>query len=804
MTRPSFRSPPAPLYGLIGARASASALALTVTLLLGGCGEGERGGASREDGTEEMVERLQALATEVDPESNEYANTVRVEALLARGEPLTTRARLDWEMELATELSYAGRFDEATGRLEALLTEMDGMGARYGPARHNVRGRLAVTYLKQAEQLRCVEARETEPCLVGVDGGAAGSDPTGESAPTAASGREGAAAEGVVAARKTAALYAAMLAEEPDPRGRWLLNVAHMLAGEHPDGVPDEWVIPPAELVTEPALAPGAGFPRFPEIAGRLGVDVVGHAGGAIMDDFDRDGDLDLMASGRLLVDSLRYFTNEGDGRFVERTHEAGLTGLVGGLNMVHADYDNDGFLDVLVLRGGWLRRGRPNSLLRNNGDGTFSDVTARAGLLDELPTQTAAWGDFDNDGWLDLYVGNESRLDPIPAQLFRNNGDGTFTDVAPEVGAAVVGFIKAVVWGDVDNDGRLDLYVSSNRGANVLLRNEGPVGPADPPDPGSSEGTEGFVESGGSEGRGGTGRWTGWSFRDITREAGVAEPVESFPAWFFDYDNDGWLDLFVSGYDALVGQVALELLGEPHGAEPPRLYRNRGDGSFEEVSGAVELDRVLYSMGSNYGDLDNDGYPDVYVGTGDPDYHAVMPSRMFLNDAGRRFLEVTTAGGFGHIGKGHGVAFGDLDHDGDQDVYVTMGGAVEGDRARNALYLNPGHGNRWLTLLPEGTTSNRDAIGARVRVEVDTGEGPRTLHSMVSAGGSFGASSLRHETGLGDARSIRWLEITWPATGRTERFTDVEMDRAYRVREGEGRLVPVELDAIPLGAGEG
>ncbi len=198
----------------------------------------------------------------------------------------------------------------------------------------------------------------------------------------------------------------------------------------------------------------------------------------SIMEDFDADGDLDIMASSCGFRDQLRYFRNNGDGTFTERTAEAGLTGEVGGLNITHGDYNNDGYPDVLVLRGGWLfeQGEHPNSLLRNNRDGTFNDVTEEAGLLTFHPTQAAAWGDFDNDGWVDIFVGNESDGKKTrPCQLFHNNGDGTFTECADGLGIAAVGYVKGVVWGDYNNDGWLDLYVSRMGGTNILYRNEGP-----------------------------------------------------------------------------------------------------------------------------------------------------------------------------------------------------------------------------------------------------------------------------------------------------------------------------------------
>lgn len=256
----------------------------------------------------------------------------------------------------------------------------------------------------------------------------------------------------------------------------------------------------------------------------------------------------------------------------------------------MQTDYNNDGHPDVLVLRGGWFgEAGRyPNSLLRNRGDGTFTDVTEEAGLLSFHPTQTAVWFDYNHDGWLDLFIGNETwETNLHPCELFRNNGDGTFTECAARAGLAVVGFVKGVASGDFNNDGRPDLYLSRRSQPNLLFRNEGPRGTDRTPK-------------------------ADWKFTDVSTAAGVTEPIESFPTWFWDYDNDGWLDLFVSGYYTRnVANVAADYLGLRHWAELPRLYHNNRDGTFVDVTQAAHLNKVLLSIGANYGDLDNDGWLD-------------------------------------------------------------------------------------------------------------------------------------------------------------------------------------------------
>ncbi len=204
--------------------------------------------------------------------------------------------------------------------------------------------------------------------------------------------------------------------------------------------------------------------------------------------------------------------------------------------------------------------------------------------------------------------------------------------------------------------------------------------------------------------------------------------------------------------------------------------------------------------MGNNFGDLDNDGWLDIYFGTGKPDLRALIPNRVFHNLNGKRFEDISM-NGFSQIQKGHGLAFGDIDNDGDQDIYVVVGGAFEGDLGNNILYENPGNKNHWITLFLEGSTCNRDAMGARIHVTVQQVNGAqRHIYATVGTGGSFGSSSLRQEIGLGNAGKIISVEIQWPKPGVPNSvFTNLSLDQTYKMKEGQANAVPVNLKKIRL-----
>lgn len=716
-------------------------LPVFLSLLWANCVVAQLAYPARDD-SEFMANVLTRLAKRADPLANIYLNKQRAEGMSSiMDQPMSMGKRINMGVRIAQERIRAGDTRAGIADLERILAIVE---ARQVPVTDGfifmLHDQLGIAWLRLGEQENCLENHTTDSCLLPI--------------------RKNGVHTLEEGSRRAIEHYEINLKKRPNHLGtRWLLNLAYMTLGEHPDGVPEPWRLP-AEIFDG-----DEGIERFEDVAASVGVAAVGLAGGSAVEDFDGDGLMDIVVSSWGLFDPLRYFHNEGDGTFSEQTEQAGLSGQIGGLNLEQADYDNDGDIDLLVLRGAWMgEEGRiPNSLLRNEGDGTFVDVTRQSGLFTGHPSNSAAFADYDNDGWLDLFVGNESGRQPHPCQLFRSRGDGTFVDVAPALGLDHVGFVKGVTWGDVDNDGLIDLYVSQFYQDNVLYKNAGEV-----------QGT--------------------WRFTPSTPMPG---PDQSFPTWFWDYDNDGWLDLFVGGYNMdELGDMARAYLGEAFEADHARMYRNLGEGRFKEVTYTIgQVDRIILAMGANYGDIDSDGFPDCYVGTGIPDLRSLTPNRMLRNAGGTRFVDVTTAGGFGNVQKGHAVSFADFDNDGDQDVFEVMGGAYEGDLYQNVLYENPGNGNRWLRLYPQGVQSNRGAVGGRVRVRVlDEDGATRDIHHLIGSGGSFGANPLSPQLGLGRATELEFVEITWPATQEVQRWRGLAFNRAYRLREGEALASEVEL----------
>jgi hypothetical protein len=273
-----------------------------------------------------------------------------------------------------------------------------------------------------------------------------------------------------------------------------------------------------------------------------------------------------------------------------------------------------------------------------------------------------------------------------------------------------------------------------------------------------------------------------------------VSEPNGTFATWFWDYNNDGVLDLFVAVYETTIPEITRYYLGEKIEKDMPRVFQGTTAGKFVDVTAELGLEEPTLPMGSNFGDLDNDGWLDVYLGTGRPNYDMIIPNKLYHNLAGRTFSDVSEAAGMAHLQKGHGVAFADLDADGDQDVFMQMGGATPVDSFVDALFENPGFGNNCVEIELAGVESNRFGVGSRIRVVVDDAGTSRSIYRWVNSGGSFGCNSLRQHIGVGKATRVARLEVFWPKSGQTQVFSDLPVNGIVRITEGSASPLALKL----------
>jgi hypothetical protein len=574
-------------------------------------------------------------------------------------------------------------------------------------------------------------------------------------------------------------------------------------------------------------VAPSAGvdfvnqyYPAFLDQTLKFGMIRYGPAGISAVD-YDDDGFYDLFIPDGV---ASRLFHNRGDGRFEDVTEAAGLSGLNGVSVGVFADYDNDGRKDLFVSRT--FQR---NQLFHNDGNGRFRDVTAQSGIGFDCCTTVASWGDYDNDGFLDLYVGRY--LDPrtkIPTtfyarngegnQLYHNNGDGTFTNVTVQAHVGDTGLCLGTVWGDYDNDGYPDLYVVNDFGRKTLYHND-------------QNGT----------------------FTDVTVKSGTLDYGAGMSASMGDYDNDGNLDLYVANirsehrwfataptvwryllnsvsqgvwktdvplYFEILRQSGLGFSGVfQQMASGNTLLRNRGDGTFEDTTWKAGANPVGWFWGSAFADFDNDGWLDIYSADGwvdndrgteieldflnnvvahqdlyktglffDPkhfgrrSWHGYERNRHLRNNGDGTFLEIGRAAGTDLVLNSRGIAVADFWNRGALDI------AVAASADRHALLKNEvGTARHWLGVELIGCQSNRDAVGARAYARIG---GRQQMREVVLGDGYGSQNSLRQYFGLGDARKVDQLTVRWPRSGITQTFYDVAGDRIVQVAEGRNRLV--------------
>lgn len=702
--------------------------------------------------TQEMSHLLDKVNSQINRGEDYYVdNSLRAKEIYNIAKTQLGSEKLETLLEVAVEYLNAGELDSA---ISLLLNEIlnSSVAKKNEKFEREARFILAAVYFRKGEKSNCMHFNNSDSCIFPLKKGGIHREKKW-------------AKESIVVLNKLLKNKKLPYAEQL--KYQWLLNISYMALGEFPNQVPKRYLLKAEKILDKTKLL------KFENVSKSLGVDASFHAGGAIMDDFNNDGFLDIIASSFHLGDPLSIYLNNGKEGFNNVSETSGLKGITGGLHISQIDYDNDGNLDFYVNRGAWrsdlsaTAGNYPNSLIRNNGNGTFTDVTKISGLLSLLPTQSSVWADFDNDGFVDIFVGHEITTGNPGTknwELFKNLGDGTFNEISKTIKGIELKdvWIKGVAVGDFNNDGFGDLFISIYGGSNKL-----------------------FIAQG------------AWNFIDASSKAGISDPQFSFSTSIFDFNNDGLEDILVYAYDynqTDISDVVLDYIGQKKKSgksSNPALYRNNGDGTFTNVTSQVGLDYELLAMGTNVGDINNDGWLDIYVGTGTPQMYFLVPNRMFLNQGGKRFVDVTEMTGLGHLQKGHAISFGDFDNDGDQDIYAVMGGAYSDDKFENALFMNKNNSNKWIKMLLVGTKSNRSAVGARVKIVTKNKKNKlRSIYRTISSGSSFGSNSFLLHIGLDDALSIESIEVRWPDGSEQIKIdiSDVKINNRYRIKEGVNR----------------
>ena len=537
---------------------------------------------------------------------------------------------------------------------------------------------------------------------------------------------------------------AAMTADDSSERARAVMWLASRNLGGYPASVPDRFRME-VKAGYEPARV------KFENIAAQIGLDKICAGRGTAVFDYNNDGLLDIVVTAAHAGCTL--YRNNGDGTFTDVTVGSGLDECVNGFVIIAGDYDNDGYPDLFVTRLGFYYG--ECDLYHNNGDGTFTNVTEKAGVRAWGPAYTAAWVDYDCDGRLDLFIGYNlgGMFDRrIQNRLFHNNGDGTFTDVSEEAGLANVFTTIGSCWGDYNNDGFPDLFLSSGLGRPQLFRNNG-------------NGT----------------------FTDVSLAAGLTDYVVGTTCGFIDYNNDGLVDIVQYSWSDHEDVIETMKTGRgPKDGSPLVIYHNNGDGTFTAKTREVGLDGCWGTMSGNYGDVNNDGFIDLLLGNGSPRMERLEPFVLLENDRGT-FHNSTFSAGLPFSGKSHGTNCADLFGDGRMSIIIAAGGGYPGDLMQTAVHCPVTLPGNYVNVRLEGVKSNRDGNGARITLV----NGKQRQIREVNHGSSFGCLPLEQHFGLGETTEVEALEIRWPS-GLIQRIENPPVNDTIRVVEGEPDWQPV------------
>jgi tetratricopeptide (TPR) repeat protein len=534
-----------------------------------------------------------------------------------------------------------------------------------------------------------------------------------------------------------------------NPIDQWLLRVALDRLEGPPPPMPASVQFPVDEPRIDRANPPALSFE---DIAPKLGIHSLHGNGAVAWGDIDGDGKLDVIVAGSGTF--IKVYRNEGD-KFTDVTEQVGLSHIPSGYSLNLVDYDNDGWLDLFISLNGW--NGPMPDKLFHNEHGRFVDVSHKSGLDDPGSGFVSLWGDLDNDGWLDVVIANGVLKEGSVPQIYRNNRDGTFTNMTRASGIdepAAFGAIGAAL-GDYDKDGRLDiLFNGLDPAPNRLYHNDG-----------------------------------NWHFTEAAKKAGVYQgPHNGFVCFFVDYNNDGWPDILTTSlapWDATVEGLKkgyAPLTAARIDKDSNRLYRNNGNATFTDVTFDAKLFYPMGTMGAGVADVDNDGYVDFYFGTGDPQMSRLEPNRFFRNNGNGTFSDLTGYLSFARPGnKGHGVAFVDLYETGALDIFAQLGGHYPGDYTYDAFYRNlKANQNNWLEVDLRGVKSNRFAVGAQLTAKA----GDLLVYREVKGSEGFGSTSpYRQHFGFGKRTKIDSLEIRWPS-GERQVFGNLDVNQIVSIRE--------------------
>lgn len=465
----------------------------------------------------------------------------------------------------------------------------------------------------------------------------------------------------------------------------------------------------------------------------------MGNATGPAWADYDGDGFIDLFVANRAVRQNFLY-RNNGNGTFARVLTNAIATenpSNIDSFGSAWGDYDNDGDPDLFVVNCCLGDTNVNDFFYRNDGGGAFTRVTTGPIVTERLDNGATAWADYDGDGNLDLLV--TTSFTNALLSLYRNQGDRTFAKASVAQAGSIVsppgGYHDAVAWCDFDNDGDPDLFAGGILTSNVLHRNIG----------------------------------NGVFTRVTANQAGslVAEGGRVISAAWGDYDNDGNPDLFVGNHE-----------------RRNDLYHNNGNGSFTRITdGIVVNDTPQHSYSCGWADYDNDGWLDLFVANGDPTPNTLEKNFLYHNNGDGTFAKVIGGSVPNDLDASFSSAWGDYDNDGFMDLFVGNGGWGNGFNKVSWLYHNAGNTNHWLKLRLIGSRSNRDAIGAKVRVRaILRGQAVWQLREVFSGGG-FGQSDLRPNFGLGDATNAALVRVEWPSGAVTE-LQNVSVDRILTVTE--------------------